>query len=168
MTGLDPNNDVILEIAALITDNNLSVVAQMPTQVIHYDDEVLARMGAWCKDQHTKSGLVDAVRASTISLDEAEERVLAFLRDQCAEKDAPLAGNSVYKDRVFLARYMPKVDAYLHYRIIDVSSLKELVRRWYPNNRYTQFKKSEKHRAHEDILESIAELVQYREQFFRA
>jgi oligoribonuclease len=166
MSGLDPEQCGILEVALLVTDGDLQEIAEGPHLVVHQPDALLAAMDEWNTTQHGKSGLADAVRASTTSLADAEERILAFLQAHTPAGLSPLCGNSVHADRRFLARYMPRVEAHLHYRNIDVSTLKELVRRWYPDVPIPQ--KREMHRAPDDIRESIAELQYYRERVFRA
>lgn len=168
MTGLDPNKDSILEIATLITDNNLGLIAKGPELVIHQSNTVLEAMNDWCKKQHGKTGLTEAVRASTISLEEAERQTLEFIQTYCKKESSPLCGNTVYQDRAFLRKYMPKIDQFLHYRIVDTSSVKELVKRWYPKDPLTEFKKSDTHRALADIQESVNELKQYRDAFFKS
>jgi oligoribonuclease len=167
MTGLDLATDVILEIATIITDNNLAIIARGPSLVIHQPDAVLENMNSWCKEHHGKSGLTEAVKQSKMSLQEAEAQTLEFIKSYCKQATAPLAGNSVYQDRAFLVRYMPTLIDYLHYRIIDVSTVKELARRWYPNDPLVNFKKQETHRALTDIEESIKELDHYRQNFFK-
>ena len=167
MTGLDPERDRILEIAALITDAQLQVVAEGPNLVVHQPDELLAAMDEWNTQHHGESGLTERVRSSTVSERDAEEAVLAFLAEHCAPQTVPLAGNSVHQDRRFLRRYMPTVDAFLHYRIVDVSTVKELGRRWYPEAYARRPQKNATHRALDDIQESIAELRYYREAFFK-
>jgi oligoribonuclease len=166
MTGLDSNKDVILEIATLVTNNDLVPLATGPQVVIHQPDDVLAAMSDWCKTHHTASGLMDAVQKSTLTVQQAEEHTLAFLKQHCAPKTALLCGNSVWQDRAFLVRFMPRIVDFLHYRMIDVTAVKELVTRWYPNNERTRFLKRETHRAYADIEESIAELQHYRTFFF--
>ena len=166
MTGLNIVNDVILEIACVITDGNLDVIAQGPSFIINQPEEKLAGMGKWCQDHHGKTGLTDAVRQSTISLEQAELETIAFIKQHCAIHTAVLAGNSVWQDRVFLDKYMPSITNYLHYRIVDVTSVKELVKRWYPQDRNIEFKKSDRHRALSDVYESIAELKHFRKYFF--
>ena len=165
MSGLDPDTCQILEIATLVTDGDLNVVAEGPDIVIHQPDNVLAAMDAWCTQQHGTSGLTAQVQASTVSLAEAEARTLEFLRAHCPPGKSPLCGNSIGHDRRFLLRYMPQVASYLHYRSVDVSSIKELTRRWYPA--LSAPRKGETHRALDDIRESIAELRHYRERVFR-
>ena len=168
MTGLDAEADAILEIATIVTDANLDVLAEGPALAIHQDDEVLAAMDAWNTEHHTASGLVERVRCSPVSLLEAEAVTLAFVKRHCAARQAPLCGNSIWQDRRFLAKHMPTLNAYLHYRIVDVSTVKELARRWKPElvEGETAFKKRNSHRAQDDIHESIAELRHYREHLF--
>ena len=163
MTGLEPETDVIVEIATLITDDDLNIIAEGPDLVIHQPDEVLARMNQIVVDMHTKSGLLEAIKSSTITLEEAGAATLEFIRQHIPEaRTIPLCGNSIGTDRMFINRYMPTLDAHLHYRNVDVSSIKELVRRWYPKVYFQLPKKSGGHRALADIRESIAELVYYR------
>lgn len=166
MTGLIIATDVILEIATVITDKDLNVIAEGPSLVIHQPEEKLAAMGKWCQDQHGKTGLIKDVRNSTVTLQEAEEQIAAFIKQHCAPSTGILSGNTVWQDRVFLDKYMPLISTYLHYRIIDVTSVKELVKRWYPDNKNIEFKKSDRHRALSDVYESIAELQHYRKNFF--
>lgn len=166
MSGLDVNKDGILEIATIITDNQLVVKAQGPSLVIAQPAALLAGMDEWCTNQHGKSGLTAQVLQSTISLAQAEQQTIDFVMQYCKEGEGVLCGNSVWQDRLFIMRYMPRLGKYLHYRMIDVSSVKELVRNWYPNNPHTAFKKSDTHRTLQDIQESIAELRHYRTYFF--
>ena len=166
MTGLDADNDVILEIATVVTSNKLELIAQGPTFVIGVEDRKLASMDAWNTTHHTRSGLVEKVRESTITLEQAQEATLLFLKEHAQEGLSPLCGNSVWQDRYFLRRQMPLLDAFLNYRIIDVSSIKEAVKRWYPRNPHTFFVKTENHRALEDIMQSIEELKHYKDFFF--
>lgn len=166
MTGLDAKKDVILEIACIITDSNLNVVAEGPVLVIHQSQDMLASMDAWPKKQHTQSGLIERVRASSITTQHAEDQIVAFIKEHCSPNTALLAGNSVWQDRVFLHAYMPQILTYLHYRIIDVSTVKELVARWYPDSPHVKFEKKDTHRALQDINESIAELKHFRTYFF--
>lgn len=166
MTGLDPERDHILEIATLISDDDLRVVAEGPVVAIHQPETVLAAMDEWNREHHTRSGLVARCRASRIDVGEAERQTLAFVKSYCAARSAPLCGNSIWQDRRFLARYMRELDNYLHYRIIDVSTVKELVRRWYPGGPVPPEKKKA-HLALSDIHESIEELRFYRQQYFR-
>ncbi|HEY4116561.1 MAG TPA: oligoribonuclease [Byssovorax sp.] len=165
MTGLDPATCAIVEIASLVTDSELQVVAEGPCLVIHQSDEVLAGMNAFVRELHTKSGLLQRIRASTVSLADAHEQTFAFLEKHGAKGVSPLCGNSVWKDRAFLEIYMPKIVSFLHYRLVDVSTIKELVRRWYPAGFHAP-KKKEAHRALDDILESIDELRHYRAHVF--
>lgn len=166
MTGLDATRDTILEIATIITDNQLAIIAEGPSLVIHQSEESLALMDEWNQTHHGRSGLIKAVRESPLSITQAEEETLAFIREHCKKGTAPLCGNSVWVDRIFLKKYMPLIDQYLHYRIIDVSSIKEAIRRWYPKSPYENFVKTENHRAFEDIYQSIEELKHYRTYFF--
>lgn len=165
MSGLDPDRCQILEIATLVTDADLEIVAEGPDLVVHQPDEVLDAMDEWCTTHHGQSGLTAAVRASTISQDEAEAHTLEFLKAHTAAGRSPLCGNSIWQDRRFLARHMPKLDGFLHYRLVDVSTIKELTRRWYPT--LEPVAKRESHRALDDIRESIAELRHYRAHVFR-
>lgn len=166
MTGLDAKKDVILEIACIITDGELNVIAEGPSLVIHQSEDLLLSMDAWPKEHHTQSGLLERVRTSAITTQQAEEQVLTFIKEHCSLGTALLAGNSVWQDRVFLQAYMPNILQYLHYRIIDVTSIKELVARWYPNDPHIKFEKKDMHRALQDIYESIAELEHFRRYFF--
>ena len=166
MTGLIIATDVILEIATVITDGNLNVIAEGPSFAIHQPEEKLIAMGKWCQDQHGKTGLITAVRNSSTTLQYAQEETLAFIKQHCAPNTGVLSGNTVWQDRVFLDKYMPSISNYLHYRIVDVTSVKELAKRWYPDNKNTEFKKSDRHRALSDVYESIAELKHYRKNFF--
>ena len=165
MTGLNVETDVILEIASIVTDAGLDVVAEGPALAIHQGERTLAEMDEWCVEHHTASGLVDRVRHSKISLADAEAATLSFVERHCPPQAAPLCGNSVWQDRRFLARYMPALNNHLHYRIVDVSTVKELALRWRPQL-VDAFKKKNTHRALDDIRESIGELRHYREHFF--
>ncbi len=165
MSGLDPERCTILEIATIITDAELAVIAEGPDLVIHQDDAVLDAMDEWCTKHHGDSGLTAAVRASTVSLAQAERLTLEFVAAHCPPRASPLCGNTIWQDRRFLVRYMPTLDAHLHYRLVDVSTIKELARRWYPD--VAAPPKSDSHRALDDIRESIAELGFYRRQLFR-
>ena len=167
MTGLDPERHVIIEIATLVTDGDLNIVAEGPNLAIRRPDEDLALMDAWNVATHTKSGLVDRIKASEVDIAEAERQTLAFVRRWVTRGMAPLAGNSIGQDRRFLVREMPKFEAYLHYRNVDVSTIKELTRRWYPVGPTTP-EKRQAHQALEDIRESIEELRWYRERYFRS
>ena len=164
MSGLVPDRDRILEVALVVTDAELNTIAEAPVYVIHQSDEVLDAMDSWNKSTHGKSGLVDKVRASTLEEAEVERRIVEFLRPIVAERVAPLAGNTVHQDRRFMARYMPAFDNYLHYRIVDVSTLKELARRWNPGV-LAGVAKEGRHEALADVYESIEELRHYRRQF---
>jgi oligoribonuclease len=167
MTGLDPNRDVIVEIATIVTDDQLNVVAEGPDLVVHQSDEVLAIMDKFVVDMHTKSGLLDAIRASTVSLEEAGRLTLEFIKQHVPEpKTVPLCGNSIGTDRRFLARYLPDIESHLHYRSVDVSTIKELVKRWYPGTDSVRPFKVGNHRALGDVHESIEELRFYREKVF--
>ena len=165
MTGLDADVDVILEIATLVTDSTLRIVAEGPEVAIHHDAAVLARMDDWNVRHHTASGLLERVRRSEASVVEAEAVTLAFLARHVRAGHSPLCGNTVWQDRRFLMRYMPTLNDYLHYRIIDVSTVKELARRWRPES-VAGITKTGSHRAMADIRESVAELEHYRESFF--
>jgi oligoribonuclease len=165
MTGLDQETCAIVEIATIVTDSDLVVIAEGPCLVIHQPDEVLAGMNSYVRELHTRSGLLDRIAASTVTLEEAARKTLAFVELHCARGTSPLCGNSVWKDRAFLEKYMPAVIGYLHYRTIDVSTIKELVKRWYPPSYHTP-KKKEIHRALDDIRESIEELRWYRSRVF--
>jgi len=166
MTGLNPDHDVILEIACIITDDRLTVIKESPLFVIYQPEEKLDQMNEWSQKQHTLSGLVQEVRNSTISINQAEKQILNFLQSHCKPGTALLAGNSVWQDRIFMRRYMPSIVDFLYYRLIDVTTIKELVNRWYPNNEKVEFLKKDTHRALEDIYESIAELKHYKKYFF--
>jgi oligoribonuclease len=167
MTGLDPDENRILEIAAIVTDGELEVIAEGPDLVVHQPEDVLARMNEWNWAQHTESGLVGQVRDTPRSEGEAEQQVLQFVSEHCEARSAPLAGNSIHQDRKFLVRYMPRLESFLHYRNVDVSTVKELVRRWYPNVFAARPHKQGTHRALDDIRDSIAELQFYRRYAFR-
>ncbi|OLR89502.1 oligoribonuclease [Actinokineospora bangkokensis] len=163
MTGLDLGKDALIEIAALVTDSELNVLGDGVDLVIHTDDETLAGMPEVVRDMHARSGLTDEVRASALTLAEAQRQVLDYVRQWVPdERTAPLCGNSIATDRGFITRDMPELDAHLHYRMVDVSSIKELCRRWYPRIYYAQPDKGLAHRALADIKESIRELRYYR------
>jgi len=166
MSGLLPESDVILELAVVITDANLNTLAESPVLVVHQSDAVLDGMDAWNKGTHGKSGLIDKVKASTLSEAEAEAQMLEFLQQYVPSGKSPMCGNSICQDRRFLARCMPKLESYFHYRNLDVSVFKELARRWKPKI-YDGFKKASNHTALADILESIEELKYYREHFIK-
>jgi oligoribonuclease len=169
MTGLDHDRDVIVEIATIVTDDDLAIVAEGPDLVVHADEDALARMGDVVRTMHTSSGLLDQIRASTVDLGEAGAQTLAFIREHVPEpRTVPLCGNSIGTDRRFLAKWLPEIEEYLHYRSVDVSSVKELAKRWYPESVAKAPGKHGSHRALDDIRESIAELRYYREAVFRA
>ena len=156
MTGLEPETDVIVEIATLITDDDLNIIAEGPDLVIHQSDEVLARMNQIVVDMHTKSGLLEAIKSSTITLEEAGAATLEFIRQHIPEaRTIPLCGNSIGTDRRFLAKYLPEIENYLHYRSVDVSTIKELARRWYPKLGADRPNKGGTHRALDDIRASV-------------
>jgi oligoribonuclease len=161
MTGLQPDSDRIIEMAMLVTDPQLEVLAEGPVLVIHQPDEVLEAMDTWNKSTHKKTGLIDRVRASTLSEADAERAALEFLEPHVPTNNSPMCGNSICQDRRFLARWMPRLEAHFHYRNLDVSTLKELVRRWKPEL-MKGFTKEGRHEALADILESIEELKFYR------
>ncbi|MGS2717828.1 oligoribonuclease [Eionea flava] len=165
MTGLYPNDDVIIEIATIVTDSNLNVLAEGPMLAVHQSNERLAAMDEWNTNQHGKSGLTERVRNSTITEADAEQQTIAFLKQWVPAGKSPMAGNSICQDRRFLANYMPELENYFHYRNLDVSSVKELARRWKPEA-LNGFKKSGAHLAMDDIRDSINELKHYRETFF--
>ncbi|MFY2787771.1 oligoribonuclease [Rhodococcus sp. MALMAid1271] len=169
MTGLDLSKDKLIEIAALVTDSELNILGEGVDIVIHAEDDALANMPAVVTAMHAKSGLTDEVRASTVSLEDAEQQVLAYIKEHVpVAGTVPLAGNSIATDRGFISRDMTALDTYLHYRMIDVSSIKELSRRWYPRIYYGQPPKGLAHRALADIKESIKELQYYRRTAFVA
>lgn len=164
MTGLDPDRDVIIEAAVLVTDPQLEIVAHGPEIAIHRTPEELSLMNAWNRRTHGDSGLVRRIRDSQTSIEQAEDEILEFLAEWTEEGASPLCGNSVHQDRAFIRRQMPRLDGWLHYRILDVSTVKELVKRWYPD--LEPFAKQQRHRALDDIRESIDELRWYRERVF--
>ncbi len=166
MTGLDPAKHVIVEIATLITDDDLNIVAEGPELVVHATDEELAGMEDIVVQMHTKSGLLEQIKASTLTLEEAGAQTLAFLQEHLEEGAVPLCGNSIGMDRRFLSVYLPEIEEYLHYRSIDVSTIKELSRRWYPKALDRAPGKAAAHRALDDISESIKELRHYRNTVF--
>jgi oligoribonuclease len=168
MTGLDPNNDMLLEVAAVITDAQLNVIAKGPNIVLHQPRIVLDSMNAWCQEQHKKSGLTERVLESSIDVGMAQAEMIGFLRKNTSLGNSILCGNSIAQDRKFLKVHMPELEMFFHYRMIDVSTIKELVKRWYPNDNNLPYVKQEVHRAYDDIMESIAELRFYREHFFKA
>jgi len=166
MTGLDPDSDRILEIATVVTDKDLNVLAEGPTLVVHQSDALLDAMDEWCTTHHGQSGLTQRVKDSSLSEAEVEQQTLDFLSEWVEPGASPLCGNSIWQDRRFLIRYMPRLDSYCHYRNIDVSTLKELARRWRPEVLDGVHKKGS-HRALDDILDSINELRHYRETFLK-
>jgi oligoribonuclease len=166
MTGLNVDVDVILEIATIITDNELNIVAEGPALIINQPHAALEVMDNWVRNQHTKTGLIDAVAKSSMTLAVAQEETLDFIKEYCPPRDGVLCGNSVWQDRAFLRKYMPRITDYLHYRLIDVSSVKELAIRWYPKSQFLKFEKPDNHRALEDVRGSIKELAHYRKYFF--
>jgi len=168
MTGLDPTTDVIVEIATLVTDDDLAVVAEGPDLVVHQPPEALKAMGDVVRDMHTRSGLLPAIEASTTTLADAGRRTLAFIREHVPDaRTVPLCGNSIGTDRRFLAAYLPEIEEYLHYRSVDVSTIKELARRWAPEVLDAAPRKETAHRALDDIRESVAELRYYRATLFK-
>ncbi len=166
MTGLVPDTDRIIELAIVVTDGELNTLAEGPVLVVHQPDAVLDAMDSWNKGTHGKSGLIERVKASRLSEADAEAQMLAFVRQHVPARSSPMCGNSICQDRRFLARYMPRLEAFFHYRNLDVSTLKELARRWRPGLSEA-FKKTNKHEALADIYESIEELKYYREHFIR-
>lgn len=164
MTGLDPDKDRIIEIAALVTDMELNILAEGPVFAIHQSDAVLDKMDKWNQSTHGRSGLIDRVKATSITESEAEQALVAFLKRYVPAGKSPMCGNSICQDRRFMARGMPKLEAFFHYRNLDVSTLKELCRRWKPEL-IKGFKKHQKHTALADIIESVEELRYYREHF---
>ncbi|RJF98044.1 oligoribonuclease [Noviherbaspirillum saxi] len=166
MTGLDPDSDRIIEIAVIVTDSNLNVLAEGPVFAIHQPDEVLDKMDSWNKGTHGRSGLIDRVKASTVTEADAEAALIEFLKRYVPSGKAPMCGNSICQDRRFMVRGMPKLEAFFHYRNLDVSTLKELCKRWKPEIA-SGFKKHQKHTALADITESIEELRYYREHFIK-
>ncbi|XP_026287180.1 probable oligoribonuclease [Frankliniella occidentalis] len=167
MTGLDPTVDHIMEAACLITDSELNVIGDGVNIIVHQPDDILNKMNDWCKDHHGKSGLTESCKKSIISLLEAEDSILSYLQKHTIKGASVLAGNSVYMDRMFLMKYMPRVNEHMHYRIVDVSSVKELCRRWAPKTYDATPKKKLAHRALEDIKESIQELKYYKNHLFK-
>jgi oligoribonuclease len=166
MTGLDPDSDQIIEVAVVVTDLNLVTLAEAPVFVVHQSDAVLDAMDAWNKSTHARSGLIDKVKASQLSEADVEEAIVAFLKPHASKAKSPMCGNSICQDRRFMVRGMPKLEAYFHYRNLDVSTLKELCKRWKPEVA-AAFKKHQRHEALADIYESIEELKHYREHFLK-
>lgn len=168
MTGLVPDTHVIVEIATLVTDDELQVVAEGPDLVVHQPPEALERMDPFVRAMHTRSGLLPLIEASTVSLEEAGAQTLAFIKAHVSEpRTVPLCGNSIGTDRRFLARHLPEIEEWLHYRSVDVSTIKELARRWYPDVVRNRAEKEGRHRALDDIRASVEELRYYRETVFR-
>lgn len=167
MTGLDIEKDQIIEMACIITDSDLNIIAEGPNVIIKQPDKLLDEMSEWCKEHHGKSGLTQAVRDSQITLEQAEYEFLSFIRQHTPPGQCPLAGNSVHADKKFLDKFMPQFMFHLHYRIIDVSTIKELSRRWFPEEYKMAPQKKASHRALDDIQESIKELQFYRANIFR-
>ena len=166
MTGLDPEKESIIEIATLVTNANLEILAEGPNLVIHQPAKLLKAMDSWNQKQHSKSGLIELVKNSKVTLKKAEKVTLDFIKEYCFPKKSPICGNAVYHDRRFIIEYMPKLDAFLHYRMVDVTTLKILVEQWYPKNKELP-KKKDSHRALDDIRESIVELRFYRKNYFK-
>ncbi len=166
MTGLNPDIDVIIEIATVVTDKDLNILAQGPVLAVYQSDEILANMDEWNQKHHGASGLINRVKSSRINNIEAERLTIEFLKQWVPENTSPICGNSIGQDRRFLYRYMPRLEAYFHYRNIDVSTLKELAARWAPEVK-EGFNKESTHQALDDIIESIEELRYYRENFIR-
>ena len=166
MTGLNPDSDRIIEVALIVTDAQLVTVAEAPVMVVHQSDSVLDGMDAWNKGTHARSGLIDKIKVSKFSESEVEEQMLAFVSRHVPARTSPMCGNTICQDRRFLARWMPKMEAYFHYRNLDVSTLKELVKRWKPELA-KGLTKHGKHEALADIQESIEELKYYREHFLK-
>jgi oligoribonuclease len=165
MTGLDPDRCHVLEIATVVTDGNLEVIEEGPDIVIRHDEAALSTLSDWSREHFGASGLLDRVRSSEVSLAEAEARTLDFVRRHAGPREAPLCGNSIHMDREFLRRHMRALHDHLHYRNVDVSTLKEVIRRWYPG-RFAPPEKQNRHEARADVLESIRELRYYRDGFF--
>ena len=166
MTGLNPDSDRIIELAVVITDSQLNIVAESPVYAVHQPDSVLDGMDDWNKSTHGRSGLIDRVRASTLTEEEVSAKMLEFLREYVPQRISPMCGNSIGQDRRFMVRYMPELEAYFHYRNLDVSTLKELCKRWKPEIARGVVKKG-RHEALADILESIEELRYYRDNFIK-
>ena len=167
MTGLEPDTDRIIEVAVVVTDMHLNLLAEGPVFVIHQSDETLNKMDAWNKGTHGRSGLIDKVKASTVTEAQAEAELIAFLKKYVPAGKSPMCGNSISQDRRFMFRYMPRLEEFFHYRNLDVSTLKELCKRWQPEV-YKGFQKKNPHEALADIYESIAELKYYRANFLKA
>ena len=166
MSGLDPDRERLLEIAVIVTNPDLSVRIEGPVFVIHQSDDILKKMDAWNKGTHGRSGLIDKVKASNVTEEQAQEQLIAFLKPYVSKGVSPMCGNTIGQDRRFLNKYMPKLEAWFHYRNLDVSTLKELSRRWKPEV-LNAFKKAQKHTALADVHESIDEMLHYREHFLK-
>ncbi|MES2072469.1 MAG: oligoribonuclease [Pseudomonadota bacterium] len=166
MTGLDPDTDRIIEVAVVVTDSQLNILGEGPVFAIHQSDEVLDKMDAWNKGTHGRSGLIERVKTSTVTEADAEVALIEFLKKYVPAGKSPMCGNTICQDRRFMARGMPKLEAFFHYRNLDVSTLKELCKRWKPELA-SGFKKHQKHTALADIIESIEELKYYREHFIK-
>ncbi|MTV54968.1 oligoribonuclease [Massilia buxea] len=166
MTGLEPDTDRIIEVAIVVTDMHLNVLAEGPVLVVHQSDATLDAMDSWNKGTHGRSGLIDKVKASTVTEEQAEAELIAFMKQWVPAGKSPMCGNTIGQDRRFMVRYMPKLEAFFHYRNVDVSTIKELCRRWKPEV-ISGFKKAQMHTALADILESIEELKYYREHFIK-
>ncbi|WP_434778406.1 oligoribonuclease [Neisseria sp. Ec49-e6-T10] len=164
MTGLNPDTDKIIEVAMIITDKDLNILAQSPVYVVHQSDDILNNMDAWNTATHTRTGLVEKVKASTYSENDVETALIEFMQQWVPERMAPMCGNTIHQDRRFMVRWMPKLEQYFHYRNIDVSTLKELAKRWKPEICKGISKKGA-HQALDDIIESIEEMKYYREHF---
>ncbi len=165
MTGLDWQKDVILEAAIIITDSNLNIIAKGPNLIIHQADEILDNMNIWCMEVHSKSGLLQASKQSTITLEQAEDEILNFLQLHCEKNNAALCGNTVWFDKLFLQKDMPRIVEFLHYRVVDVTAFKIMLSQWAGKD--ILFKKQNTHRALDDIMESIEELKFYKEHFIK-
>lgn len=167
MTGLDPEKNVIIEIATIVTDSQLNIIAEGPTLAIHQSEALMGMMDEWCTNQHGQSGLTERVRKSIISEQEAEQKTISFLKQYVPRGVSPMCGNSIGQDRRFLVRYMPELEQFFNYRNIDVTTLKELAKRWKPEA-LEGFKKKGSHLALDDIRDSIGELKHYRKTFIKA
>lgn len=166
MTGLDPDTDLIIEIATIVTDKNLNIIAEGPVLAVHQSDEAIAAMDDWNQKHHGESGLIERIKASKVNDAEAEAQTIDFLQKWVPKNTSPICGNSICQDRRFLYRYMPQLEGYFHYRNLDVSTLKELANRWAPDLQ-KGFQKKSTHKALDDIIESIDEMKYYREHFIK-
>ncbi|CAI4226425.1 unnamed protein product [Auanema sp. JU1783] len=167
MTGLNYEKQTLVEIAAIVTDADLNVISEGPNIVIHQDDKTLDAMDDWCKKTFAENGLLERIKSSTVSMQEAENQVLSFVEEHTKRGQCPLAGNSIYMDKLFIQKYMPRLANHFHYRLVDVSTIKELSRRWYPHELKSAPAKAMTHRALDDIRESINELKYYRTSVFK-